>query len=189
MARRRRTTPSKFDAVPDTWRPKLSRIAVAAGAVTFLVIVVLLGATAYRTGFAPQAQVYRTGEVTVTACERQPSQLWLVQECPATVDRWDPEVVPGLELTSAAQVRVTSRVDVSGRKVAVASRQAVLGRTSGADQTQVEVIMPTDQRPLPDGFKLLLALACLVTPFVGTVLWGRLAWEIALRISRRRPRG
>jgi hypothetical protein len=189
MVRRRRTAPSKFDAVPESWRPKLSRIAVAAGAVTFLVVVVLLGATSYRTGFAPQAQVYRTGEVTVTACERQPSQLWLVHECLATVDRWNPDVVPGLELTSAPQVRLISRVDVAGRKVAVASHQAVLGRTSGADQTLVEVILPTDQRPLPDGLKLLLALACLATPFLGTLLWGRLAWEIALKISRRRPQG
>lgn len=167
--------------------PAIRKLALRIGALTFVITAVVttlgLSLTAYRTGFAPTPQTYRTGTVSVQECTGWAWQLGLVQRCVATVERWDPASVrPGLDLTDAPQVVVISRTPVSGQ-VEVASRKGfVTDRVPGGTvQVASEVIMPTDQQPWPSWLSALAGVGCLVVAFGATVLAARLTRPWLLR--------
>jgi len=191
MSKRRRPSPQRFDAVPQHVRPRLQRIAVLCGALAMIAAAALLSLTAYRTGFAPLPQTYRSGTVTITGCQPQGSQLFLVQSCTARVVAWDGEPRAGAPaLTDAAEVAVVSRTPLTGT-VQVVSRKGMITnpfRPGGNVPTSEEVIMPADQTPLPDVVKVLLGLGCLLMAFVGSFVGGRIAWGVELRRAERSAR-
>ncbi|MFX4273703.1 hypothetical protein ACQBAR_03775 [Propionibacteriaceae bacterium Y1685] len=182
-AARNKAAAARYAAVPQAWNRKLQYGSALAAAVTLLGLVLLLGLFAYRIGFAPQTEVYRSGTVTVSSCA--PTSGFM-HECTATVDRWNDDVQPGVELTDAPTVTVLSRTPLTGQ-VEVVSHVKVISSDSSTSSsgTDSEVIMPADQKVLPNGVKVLIGIGVIIGGLMSVVLWGKLFWEIARLVARR----
>lgn len=151
---------------------------------TLLGLVVMVGLSSYRIGFAPQTEIYRSGTVTIIASCRPTSGF--MQECSGTVRSWNDDVRPGLEFTDSRAVTVLSRTPLSG-DVAVVSHAKVIkgGSSTSSSGVDSEVIMPADQKVLPNGMKVLIGMAVIVGCLLSVALWGKLFWEIARLMARR----
>lgn len=183
MSRNRKRPPTRFDGVPKSARRVVTTIAALCGIGFLIGSIFLLVGAAFRIGFSPNNEVYRSGTVTVSGCGPMPGQLGM-RSCAATVNNWAPGVRGGLQLTDAHDVVVYSRSPLSG-EVPVVSRLHSFGSYDAYhhyyENNDYEVIVPADQKPLPNGVKVLLGAGSVLMAFVGTYLGGRIAWEIAAR--------
>lgn len=143
--------------------------------------------TEFRTGFAPSIGVYRSGTATVSGpCEPLAGQLGTAVRCPARVN-WDSAARPGLAVTDAPQVWVTSRHRLTGPVPVVSRKAYYTSRLGGAIryQASAEVIMPADQPPLPSAAKAGLVIAAIAISIGAVVVVGRVARGPLLRAATR----
>ncbi len=181
--RRRRAQLGRYAVVPDPVRRRLTLVTLLVSLLLWVVVILAVAVTSYRTGVLPGTTVHRTGTVQVTGACQPPGDGLVVRAwtCPAEVTAWGPALTTDLALSEATEVTVVSRTPLAGT-VPVASRERVLGVYGYPYRENVsqEVVVPVDQAPLPDAVKLAVLLPLLAFPVLAFGLLLRLALRLVL---------
>ncbi|WP_144008743.1 hypothetical protein [Enemella evansiae] len=136
-------------------------LAIVAGVLSLVAATWALLAVSHWIGLQPSSDLLGRGRATVTECRADPSQLWLMQRCVATVE-WDPGAAPDGYRTPAT---IEAREPVSGEVAVEAYRSQWSVGTSSNPRTEV-VQVAGDHRSAGGLLTVLCVLGVLAVPIL-----------------------